>query len=329
MIKKQFAVLILSVVTASCAVPSSDHPSSESAAAANAAVESRAAFSGLGKGYVPIPDRQVMKNYNDLVGGLAKRKMLIDHEWNMYVPGDKGFQSFTDSSIDGMAALRNMLPEDLERKQAFLKSSGLLFQWKPVVLFMKDGSGFFVRKDHFAKGPDPWAVYDAKLGIYRMGADAQPYIQKMLAAMDTTALPKTGADKPTFILYTSPSCPYSAKVEPLLEKSFLNYRTFPTYTINPGQDIPYVHKIFCSKNPRSTLTSILKTARPLPKLEFKECDPNIMPVYTLGDLDMIFGEGYPTPSYYFADGTVISGADKVDLVKKKSKEMADMGLFFK
>lgn len=339
MIKKPLAGLVLGAVALSCAAQSSDLLSSvpqvaapQAAApeiAAPPAAESRDVFPTLGKGYVPVSGRQAVKNYTDLLTKLISKNMLIEHEWNMYVPGDKGFQDLTGSSIKGMAALRNMLPENIEGQKAFMKASGLLFRWKPIVLFMEDGSGFFVRKDHFAKGADPWAIYDAKRGKYMMGADAQPYVQKMLAAMDTTGLPKSGAGKPTFILYTSPSCRFSAKVEPLLERSSLSYRIFPTYTINPGEDIPYVHKIFCSKNPRGTLTSLLKAAKPLPKLEYKECDPNIMPVYTLGDLDMIFGEGYSTPSYYFADGSVISGADKIELVKAKSKEMADKGLFFR
>lgn len=275
-----------------------------------------------------------LSNYTKLIQELEARNELPEHQWqHTYLLDRPTIQAYTTSSIPGMYSLRNVRPDDPAEAQRWAKNMGILFEWQPIVLFSADGNMFYAHKDNFGKGSASWIVYDKNAGGFKTGEATRPYIQDMLVKMDTTGLPLVGKAKPTFILYTSPSCPYSLRVEPLLEKSGMSYRIFPTFTINPRGDMPEVHRIFCSDDKIGTWKKAL--ARKSPEMSTAQnrdgswwCSPTIMPVLTLRDLDFIFGQGYPTPSYYFPDGTVITGADKLQAVRAKSKEMEAKNLYF-
>lgn len=272
--------------------------------------------------------------YTKLIQELAARNELPEHEWRRtYLIDRPTVQAYTTTSIPGMYSLRMVRPDDPKEAEQWARNMGLLFEWQPMVFFPSDGSGFYVRKTQFGKGSADWIVYDKNRGGFKYGEDSRPYIQQMLTNMDTTGLPAVGKGKPTFILYTSPSCPYSLKVEPLLEKSGMSYRVFPTMAINPGDDLPEVHRIFCADDKlgawKKALTRKSSGSRERTRDGNWWCSPTTMPVFTLRDLDFVFGQGYSTPSFYFADGSVISGADQMDAVKKKSQEMQARNLYFK
>lgn len=272
--------------------------------------------------------------YTTLIEELAARGDLPAHQWGTtYLIDRQHVQEYTPTSIAGMYSLRNVRPDDPEEAKRWAGAHGMLFEWQPIVLFPADGSGFFVRTGNFDKGASGWIVYDKHKGGYKKGEAAQPYIQQMLTAMDVTGLPLAGSGRPTFILYTSPSCPYSLKIEPQLARSGLSYRVFPTYTINPGADFAAAHRIFCAPDRMAAWKDELRKSAKGPQVPAKDgswwCSPTIMPVLPLRDLDFVFGQGHGTPSYYFADGTVMTGIDKIDAVKAKARDMAAKGLYFK
>jgi len=286
----------------------------------------------------PAPDSQqddpAIANYTRLINELAQSQQLPTHEYGTRYLKSRIVEAYTNSSVAGMVALRNVRPNDDAEFERWLKAGGIIFEWRPLVLFTPDGNGFFVRKSHFGETADDWIVYDKNKGGFKNGEAARPYIQQMLTQMDVKRLPQVGTARPTFILYTSPSCPHSAKIDPVLQASGMSYRVFPTYTINPGADYRAAHEIFCAPDPLKRWREELRKASTARRPDtqgfagFEECSPAVMPSVALADLDMIFGQGHSTPSYYFADGTVISGADKLAQVKAKSKQMAERGLFF-
>lgn len=272
--------------------------------------------------------------YTRLIQELAARGDLPAHQWGTtYLLDRKHVMEYTPTSIPGMYSLRHVRPDDPEEAEKWAKANFMIFEWQPIVFFTADGSGFFVRKENAEKGSSAWIVYDKNAGGYKTGEAARPYIQQMLTTMDVTGLPQVGTARPTFILYSSPSCPFSLKIEPQLAKSGMSYRVFPTYTVNPGVDFPDVHRIFCAKDKLAAWKDALRRNAKGPPARDRTgswwCSPTIMPVLPLRDLDFIFGQGYGTPSYYFADGTVITGVDKIEAIKAKSREMAAQGLFFK
>jgi hypothetical protein len=315
--------------------PAAESPvvgSTAAPAPANAAVqdEEQAAF------------QRALQAYTVTVKDLAAKNDLPVHQWNQtYLRTRTDVQAYTETSIDGMYALRNVRPTEENEALVWAKSGGILFEYQPIVIFPASGSGFLARKDNSSPGPQAWIVYDKAKG-YLSGENARPYIQAMLTTMDTRPLPGVGEGRRTFILYTSPSCPYSGKIQPALEKSGMSFRIFPTYTINPGEDYAGVHQIFCASNKTVAFKEALAERgrrqaefkrtgkmKPLVKPDNWFCRRDIMPNVLLRDIDFIFGQGYPTPSFYFADGTVIAGADKLDAVRAKSKEMEAKGLYFK
>lgn len=291
-----------------------------------------------------------LQGYMGTIAELTASRRLAPHQDKLsYLLQRPGWEAYTESAVSGMYALRKVRPQDEAEVRKWLDAGGMLFEYHPIVLFPASGRGFIVRREHFAPTLHGVIVYDRDkdkdrqgLSGYFTGEEARPYVQAMLTTMDTTPLPAVGKQRPTFILYTSPSCTYSEKVEPLLEKSGLSFRIFPTYTINPRADFAETHRIFCSSDKLASFKSAL-AARARERAEFKRtgkaappkndddwfCPRNIMPNVLVHDLGFVFGEGYPTPSYYFADGSVISGADKLAAVIAKSKEMDAKGLYFK
>ena len=265
--------------------------------------------------------------YNKLIEQLNQQGKLRPNEINVHTAGqDPDLLSYTNSAFLGMYALRfreNTKPAKIEDLLAFHNS---------LVIFLKDGQGFFeVKSMKGSDRPDAWQIYDTRKGTYLDGAAAQPYVQQMLKMLDTGGLPLVGKSRPRCIYFAGISCPYCAKLEDTILKSGLNYRIAPTELINPRIDIPYLNKIFCANDKVAAFSKYVKM-NDKPNLMNNSdwiCPMEQMPTYTLKEINLVFGNN-PTPSFYFPDGSIMSGINDKNIARlvEKSKEMESKGLYF-
>jgi hypothetical protein len=265
--------------------------------------------------------------YNKLIEQLNQQGKLRPNESNAHTVGQfPDLLSYTNSAFLGMYALRirdNAEHPKLEDVLAFHNS---------LVIFLKDGQGFFeVKSMKGSDRPNAWQIYDTRKGTYLDGAAAQPYVQQMLKMLDTGGLPMVGESRPRFIYFAGISCPYCAKLEDSLLKKGLSYRIAPTELINPRIDILYLNKIFCANDKQAAFSKYVKM-NDKPNLMNNTdwiCPMEQMPTYTLKEINLVFGSN-PTPSFYFPDGSILSGINdkNIDRLIAKSNEMESKGLYF-
>jgi hypothetical protein len=112
-------------------------------------------------------------------------------------------------------------------------------------------------------------------------------------------------------------------------ESGLSFRVNVTFGVNPMKDYPYVNRVYCAKDKVAEWRKQVAT-KPLPDIKMfdAQCDRQELARYETADLNLLTGENLPTPSFVFADGTILSGADKLEQVKQKSQEMERKKLFF-
>lgn len=268
--------------------------------------------------------------YVGVINGLQAQGALPKNEWGSYTKTTDVDEAWTVSAVPGLFAFRHIAP-NMDRYpkefESWVKNKGFFFEGRTISLFLPNGAGFISRTGAFDKNPGALIAYDKDKGV-RRGADVIPYLAQILPRLHVEDLPKIGNQKPTFIFVTSPSCPYSLAVDPVLVNSGMSYRVYPTFGVNPWKDFPYVNKIFCSNDRLAEWRKQLAT-RPLPDLPVtsNQCEQSAAN-YARADLDLLMGEGNATPSFYFADGTIITGANQLELVRQKSKEMERKGVFF-
>ncbi|GGX36417.1 thioredoxin fold domain-containing protein [Undibacterium squillarum] len=275
--------------------------------------------------------RKAVDGYTALVTNLQANNNLPQIEWSSYVKTTDVDEAWTVSAIPGLFAFRHIAP-NMDKNPAefekWMKNKGYLFESRAIVLFLPNGAGFITRTGMYKKNPDALIVYDKDKG-YRNGADALPYLAQILPHMHLDDLPKVGNKKPTFVLISSPSCPYSAALDPKLVESGLSFRVNVTFGVNPMKDYPYVNRVYCAKDKVAEWRKQVAT-KPLPDIKMfdAQCDRQELARYETADLNLLTGENLPTPSFVFADGTILSGADKLEQVKQKSQEMERKKLFF-
>lgn len=277
---------------------------------------------GSSQSQSPSTRAQAVADYRKVVEGLAQRGDLRKKDFP-YLPDTRfPYIEFTDSSMPDIYALRMLPDESLIKKDPM----NVLMFWQTLILFPKGGAGF-IGNDGSGnkKPPQSWVAYDSSSASYKTGEDARPFVQQMLQIMDTSKLPKVGSGKTAFLYHASVECPFCVKIEDQLRNSGISYRISPTaLSPNPGEH--YVHRIYCSSDPLAEWTKFLRQ-KEKPKIKNWFCEPTIRPVYTIKDLELIFG--IPgTPAFFFADGTTIFGSDKLPQVFQKAREMESRGVVF-
>lgn len=126
------------------------------------------------------------------------------------------------------------------------------------------------------------------------------------------------------IVYSSPQCPYSQKMEAFLTKEKISYYIAPTSLNSDG--IRWAESLFCAKNPRQAWHSAMTE-----HLEGDGGHCSSFPYQSAEDMAYIFmvdGQHRPgVPAMIFADGTAVSGWDdkRASTLRQKMSE----GIFFK
>ena len=264
--------------------------------------------------------------YKRLIDGLSKKNALPANDFSMYLP-KRSDVVFTQTSMPDVYALRIVPTDEFAKKSP---EAYLMFVFQPIVLFPKGGAGFFTVNTRDGKSPAPssWIAYDAASSTFKIGADARPFVEQILQISDTRGLPKFGNGRVSFIYASEIECPYCVKIEDQVRSMGLTYRVLPREFNNWAVSHPYNNAIYCAKDPAAAWSLYIKPKN-RPKLigDQKYCPPNIKPVYTIKEFEMIFGIT-ATPAFFFPDGTILIGADKLPQVKEKAKELEKRGVYF-
>ncbi|WP_028224087.1 thioredoxin fold domain-containing protein [Paraburkholderia ferrariae] len=145
-----------------------------------------------------------------------------------------------------------------------------------------------------------------------------PISQQMLRTIPIDKLMHQGTGAPVFIYYAAPDCPYCKKDQAAMEQSPFSFAIMPV-TLNPAS-MPYVAHLACEDDPLAAWNRLMRTGQgstqPCPRFDVK----------TWWDIRQLFFPNALTPSFLFADGTVIQG--DVNAAMRKAADMQARGMVF-
>lgn len=142
--------------------------------------------------------------------------------------------------------------------------------------------------------------------------------QQMLRTFPVDKLMHQGTEAPVFVYYAAPDCPYCKKDQAAMEKSPFSFAVMPV-TLNPTS-MPFVAHLACEDDPLAGWNRLMRTGQGSPQ----PCER--FDVKTWWDIRQLFFPNALTPSFLFADGTVIQG--DVDAAMRKAADMKARGIVF-
>jgi glutaredoxin len=142
--------------------------------------------------------------------------------------------------------------------------------------------------------------------------------QQLLRTFPVDRLIRQGNEAPVFIYYAAPDCPYCKKDQAAMERSPFSFAIMPL-ALNPAS-MPYVEALSCSNDPLAAWNALMRSGKGS-KAPCARFDRN-----TWWDITRLFFPHALTPSFLFADGTVIQG--NVDAAMQKAADMKARGLVF-
>ncbi|WP_322009410.1 thioredoxin fold domain-containing protein [Paraburkholderia sp. J12] len=145
-----------------------------------------------------------------------------------------------------------------------------------------------------------------------------PISQQMLRTFPVDKLMHQGSGAPVFVYYAAPDCPYCKKDQAAMEKSSFSFAIMPV-TLNPAS-MPFVAHLACEDDPLASWNRLMRSGQG----GSQPCDR--FDVKTWWDIRQLFFPNALTPSFLFADGTVIQG--DVNAAMRKAADMKARGMVF-